>query len=132
LLGPAATLRVSAYSGRAALIAVATGVMGGLLHDVDHPDSTVGRWLPWPAVREGPCRVGRWRPGGVVWQSFDLGNLTRQVQAVLDQHPSARRVVLSHCATPAFLLTALLVLEKPAAAEAFPRPPGQLPGPPRS
>jgi len=67
-----AALPVSAHSGRAALIGLAAGVVGGLLPDVDHPDSTLGRWLPWPAVREGPCRVGRWRPGGMVWHRGEV------------------------------------------------------------
>ncbi len=64
--------------------------------------------------------------------SFDLRNLARQAQAVLDQHSNARLVALSHGATPALLFTALLVLEEPAAGERYPRPPGQLPGPPGS
>jgi len=66
LVGAVAALPVSAHSGRAVLVGLAAGVVGGLLPDVDHPGSIAGRRLPWPAVREGSCQVGRWRPGGVI------------------------------------------------------------------
>ncbi|WP_053958153.1 metal-dependent hydrolase [Sulfobacillus thermosulfidooxidans] len=45
---------------------------GGLLPDWDHPDSTIGRWIPWPAVIQsrGPHRpplVGRRGLHGPIW-----------------------------------------------------------------
>lgn len=75
-------LPMASASGRATLIGVVAGALGGLLPDLDHPDSLLGRWLPWPAVREAPYtpgpiptvwhRVGRWRPGGVIWHRGEL------------------------------------------------------------
>ena len=39
--------------------------------------------MPWPAIREGPCRVGRWRPGGVIWHRSEVHSLGAAVIAAV-------------------------------------------------
>ncbi len=46
------------------LVSVAALSLGALWPDLDHPTSTLGRWLPWPAAHQSrgpriPPRVGR-------------------------------------------------------------------------
>lgn len=58
-----AGLAVSAGVPHPVTLAVSSG-FGGLIPDWDHPGSTVGRWLPWPAVSHSrgpylPPAVGR-------------------------------------------------------------------------
>lgn len=49
------------------------GAVGGLLPDIDHPHSTLGRCVPWPAVETVNHRTGfvahgrRWFGGRKVW-----------------------------------------------------------------
>lgn len=66
---------LATHAGEGVLVAPGAGALGGLLPDLDHPDSSIGRWLPWPAMREGPHRVGRWRPGRVIWHRDEVHSL---------------------------------------------------------
>ena len=63
---------IAAASGRGGVVMLIAGVVGGLLPDADHPGSAIGRWIPWPSVRQGPYHVGRRRPGGVIWHRGEL------------------------------------------------------------
>lgn len=59
----AAGLALSAGLPHPVILAVASG-LGGLAPDWDHPGSTFGRWVPWPAVSRSrgphlPPAVGR-------------------------------------------------------------------------
>ena len=59
----AAGLAISAGLPHPVTLAVASG-FGGLVPDWDHPYSTIGRWIPWPAVSHSrgpylPPAVGR-------------------------------------------------------------------------
>jgi inner membrane protein len=64
-----AVMAAAAHAGVAPIAALAA--VGGLLPDIDHPYSTLGRYVPWPAVTR---QVGamvlhgrRWFGGHVVW-----------------------------------------------------------------
>lgn len=58
------------------------GAAGGLLVDVDHPGSTVSRWLRWPLdlvwwpVQEGRWRNGRRFAGWRCWHRGPVHSLT--------------------------------------------------------
>lgn len=61
LIGAAAATPVMVVAGPAALIPVAVcGALGGLLPDIDHPHSMLGRWIPWPGYDNGNGNCGRW------------------------------------------------------------------------
>ena len=55
------------------LPSVLFGAVGGLLPDIDHPHSTLGRYVPWPAAAVENHRTGfvangrRWFGGHTVW-----------------------------------------------------------------
>ncbi len=50
-LGAAAAIPLALLTGPRFLIPVVlAGAVGGLLPDIDHPGSTLGRFVPWPAV----------------------------------------------------------------------------------
>lgn len=74
VIGAAGVAAVAHFIGHTAPLVplAALGAVGGLLPDVDHPHSTVGRYVPWPAV-ERPGRGGitlhgrRWFGGHIVW-----------------------------------------------------------------
>lgn len=73
------------WSPQAWLAGMAADATAALLPDLDHPGSTLGRWLPWPAVRHGSYRlpsgvqawyrVGRRRPGGVIWHRGEFHSI---------------------------------------------------------
>ncbi len=79
-LAAATVAPLAAHLGYAGPVALAAGLFGSLLPDIDCPDSVVGRWVPWPAVREG-WRTGRWRPGGVVWHRDEVHSVGAAVAA---------------------------------------------------
>ena len=57
------------------------GAFGGMLPDIDHPGSTLGRWVPWPAASAQPQRTGfvlrgrRWFGGHTVWHRHETHSL---------------------------------------------------------
>lgn len=74
LLGAVAALPLGLLGGGGAMAALcaAGGALAGLLPDLDHPGSVIGRLFPWPAVavepRSGFLRHGRrWLRGRVIW-----------------------------------------------------------------
>ena len=73
VIGACAAVPVALLGGHLALpVCLAAGALGGLLPDLDHPGSTLGRYVPWPAVerqgRSGFVAHGRrWFHGHTVW-----------------------------------------------------------------
>ncbi len=63
--------------GLALWVCAAAGAFSGLLPDIDHPGSTLGRWVPWPAVAVENHRTGfvahgrRWFGGRTVWHRHE-------------------------------------------------------------
>ncbi len=72
VIGAAAGLAVGVALHAPLPLAGTVGAVSGLLPDIDHQHSTVGRIVPWPAV-ERPGRGGfvahgrRWFGGRVIW-----------------------------------------------------------------
>lgn len=59
---------------------VAAGSFGGLVPDWDHPHSTIGRWIPWPAVSRSrgphvPPAVGRVGFPHAIWHRHQAHSL---------------------------------------------------------
>lgn len=91
IVGAAIAAPFVSYAHAPALLAA--GALAGLLPDVDHSGSTVGRWVPWPAVvrevRPGLVKHGRhWFGGRVVWHrgevhSFGAGVIATMVVTTL-------------------------------------------------
>jgi len=52
IIGACAAVPVAILAGGhlALPLCAAAGAFGGLLPDIDHPHSTLGRWVPWPGV----------------------------------------------------------------------------------
>lgn len=72
IIGGAAGASVAALTHTPVAPLALMGAVGGLLPDVDHPYSTLGRFVPWPAVeRQGRgdfvAHGRRWFGGRVVW-----------------------------------------------------------------
>ena len=107
VIGLAAAAPIAAASPDTGLIALATGVLGGLVPDADHPDSVIGRCIPWPAVRED-WRTGRWRPGGVVWHRGEVHSVGCALLASLPVGVIAalvtKTVLITAAASAGFLL----------------------------
>ena len=62
------------------------GAFGGLLPDIDHPGSTLGRWVPWPAAgrphgTDFVLRGRRWFGGHTVWHRHETHSLGAAVAA---------------------------------------------------
>jgi inner membrane protein len=72
VIGGAAAAALAALTHTPVALLVLSGAWGGLLPDVDHPGSTLGRYVPWPAVERAGrggivLRGRRWFGGRVVW-----------------------------------------------------------------
>lgn len=80
VIGMAAAAPIAAAWRDGGLVALVAGIIGGLAPDADHPDSSIGRWIPWPVVWDGR-RTGHWRPGGVVWHRGELHSVGSAVIA---------------------------------------------------
>ena len=107
VIGLAAAAPIAAMSREAGVATLVSGIIGGLVPDLDHPDSAVGRLLPWPVVRDR-WRTGRWRPGGVIWHrgevhSVGCAMIAAAVLALLGT-AIARAVPLPAAAVAAFLV----------------------------
>lgn len=81
-LGAAAAIPLAMLAGPGWGIPLAlAGALGGLLPDIDHPGSTLGRWVPWPAVAVENHRTGfvahgrRWWRGHIVWHRHETHSL---------------------------------------------------------
>lgn len=82
LLGAVAGLPLGLLGGGGPLLALCAGggALGGLLPDLDHPGSVIGRVVPWPSVltepRPGVTRHGRrWLRGRVIWHRHETHSL---------------------------------------------------------
>lgn len=69
LAGAAVVAPLALVAGSDSLIPlVLAGALGGLLPDIDHPRSTLGRWFFfWPGFEVAPGRCGRWWFTGRIW-----------------------------------------------------------------
>lgn len=89
-LGAAAAIPLALLAGPGWGIPLAlAGAVGGLLPDIDHPHSTLGRWVPWPAVAVENRRTGfvahgrRWFGGHTVWHRHETHSLGAAAIAAL-------------------------------------------------
>ncbi len=78
ILGAAAAAPFAASAHAPALLAV--GALAGLLPDLDHPGSKIGRWVPWPAAvapgGDGFTKHGRrWFGGRVIWHRGEVHSI---------------------------------------------------------
>jgi len=79
ILGACAAVPVAvAVGGHLALpLCAAVGALGGLLPDIDHPGSALGRCVPWPHIAVGNEHGGfvlygrRWFGGRVLWHRHE-------------------------------------------------------------
>ncbi len=79
MLGACAAVPIAILmgGGLALPVCAAAGAFGGLLPDIDHPHSTLGRWVPWPVAsvenhRTGFILHGRaWFGGHTVWHRHE-------------------------------------------------------------
>ncbi len=65
------------------------GPWGGLLPDIDHPGSTLGRFVPWPAVTVENHKTAmtihgrRWFGGHVVWHRHETHSVGAAAMAAV-------------------------------------------------
>jgi len=89
LLGALAGLPVGRLAGGGPVLGLCTaaGALGGLLPDLDHAGSLLGRYLPWPAVEAADPRTGfvrhgrRWFEGRVLWHRHETHSFGAAVLA---------------------------------------------------
>ena len=75
VIGACATVPLAILFGGSVLLPVcaAAGAIGALLPDIDHPQSALGRFVPWPVATVENHRTGfvlhgrRWFRGHTVW-----------------------------------------------------------------
>ena len=83
VIGACAAVPVAMLAGDplALFVCGVAGIVGGLLPDIDHPGSTLGRHAPWPSVTETNEHTGfvahgrRWFGGHVVWHRGETHSL---------------------------------------------------------
>lgn len=83
----AAGLALSLGVGHPVTLALSSG-FGGLIPDWDHPGSTIGRWIPWPAVSHSrgpnlPPEVGRRGWPHPIWHRHQAHSLVGSALASL-------------------------------------------------
>ena len=79
-IGACADVPVAMVAGAplALFLCGASGAIGGLLPDIDHPGSVLGRLVPWPSVTRTDEQTGfvahgrRWFGGYIVWHRGEI------------------------------------------------------------
>ena len=89
-LGAAAAIPLALLAGPGWGIPLAlAGAVGGLLPDIDHPGSTLGRFVPWPAVTVENHKTAmtihgrRWFGGHVVWHRHETHSVGAAAMAAV-------------------------------------------------